>query len=262
MADHVLPTLYAVLLWWSSTALVMFLGALPPRTFRWTMLAASGLLLVSVAGLVVTARDTSTAGAYAAFTFGLLAWAWQEVSFYTGYVTGPRRRACAKGCRGWRHFGHALQVSLYHELAIVASAAMITAATWGQPNRIGLWTFLLLWVMHTSARLNVFLGVRNVGEELLPEHMAFLRGFLTRKPMNPLFPLSIAVSTGAAGLLVHHAVAAGAGPFQAVGFTLLATLMVLAILEHWVLVLPLPSTALWTWILRWRRKRACATASA
>jgi len=48
-----------------------------------------------------------------------------EISFHMGYVTGPRK----PGCHGWVHFGHALKVSLWHELAIVASFAVILLLT-------------------------------------------------------------------------------------------------------------------------------------
>jgi Protein of unknown function (DUF3623) len=112
---------------------------------------------------------------------------------------------------------------------------------------VGTWTFMILWWMHQSATLNVFLGVRNLNEEFLPEHLHFLKSFLTKKPMNLLFPVSVTVSTIIAVTLVEKAVAPGAGAFRAVGFTLLATMMTLAVLEHWFLVLPLPAAALWRW---------------
>ena len=50
-------------------------------------------------------------------------------------------------------------------------------------------------MMHLSARLNVFLGVRNVSEEFVPAHMEVLKSFLTRKPMNLLFPVSVTAAT-------------------------------------------------------------------
>ena len=210
------------------------------------MAGATLLLAASLYGLAVTSRHTTVASAYWGFACGLLAWGWQEISFYMGFVTGPRREVCPEGCGGWRHFGHAVQTSLYHELAIIAAGALVVALTWGQPNQVGTWTFMILWWMHQSAKLNVFLGVRNLNEEFLPEHLAFLKGFLTKRPMNLLFPVSVTVSTVIAAVLVQKAIAAGHA-FDAAAFTLLATMMVLAILEHWFLVLPLPSAKLWSW---------------
>ncbi len=246
------PALFALFTWWFSTGAIMYLDGLPRPTFRWSMAGASVLFAVSLAGLWATGGDVTVRGAYLAFTFGLLAWGWQEISFYMGYVTGPRRAACPDGCGGWRHFGHAIGTSLWHELAIIAAGAAIVALTWGAPNRIGMWTFMVLWWMHQSAKLNVFLGVRNLNEEFLPEHLLFLRSFLTKKPMNLLFPVSITVSTVILVLLVEAAVAHGASRFDRAGFCFLSVLMALAVLEHWLLVLPLPAAKLWGWSLRSR----------
>ena len=96
----------------------------------------------------------------------------------------------------------------------------------------------------------MFLGVPNIAEEFLPEHLDFLRSFLRRRPMNFLFPMSVSVSTVAAVLLVQHAVAPGVSPATATALVFAATMMVLAIAEHWFLVVPLPVDRLWSWSLR------------
>lgn len=250
LQDYALPFVYALVVWWFSTGAVLFLDHLPRWTFRRTMWGATALLVIGLAGLAASAGDASVGGAYLAFTCGLLVWAWQEISFYTGAVTGPRRHRCKPGCRGWRHFGHALQVSLYHEIAIAVTAVVVFALTWGKANMVGAWTYLILWLMHESARLNVFLGVRNLYEEFVPSHLDFLQSFLTRRAMNPLFPFSVLASTIAAVLLGQQALAPQATPFEAAGYTLLCSLLVLAILEHWLLILPLPAQKLWQWSLR------------
>ena len=253
MAHYVYPALHALFIWWFSTGLVIYLDGLPRRTFRWTMLGSTVLLVVSLLGLAASSDDRSVGGAYQAFTYGLLAWAWLEVSFYLGYLTGVRKQACPEGCRGWRHFGHAVQACLWHELAILVVAAMVIGITWGRPNQIGTWTFMVLWWMHQSARLNVFLGVRNLNEEFIPDHLAFLKSFFRKAPMNLLFPVSVSVSTVVAALLFQRAFAADADAATAAGYTFVATLMTLAILEHWFLVLPLPLAALWSWSLQSHR---------
>ncbi|WP_419729678.1 putative photosynthetic complex assembly protein PuhE [Lichenicola sp.] len=253
MSLYVLPALFALFVWWFSTGVIMYLDGLPRRTFRWSLLGATVLLFGSFYGLWATRGDLTLRGAYLAFTFGLLAWGWQEISFYMGYVTGPRRAPCADGCSGWRHFGHAIQTSLWHELAIIGAAIIVVALTWGGRNQIGTWTFMVLWWMHQSAKLNVFLGVRNLNEEFLPEHLQFLKSFLTKKPMNLLFPVSITISTVILVKLVQAADAPGVTRFDAAGYCFLSTLMALAILEHWLLMLPLPGAALWNWSLRSRK---------
>ena len=172
-----------------------------------------------------------------------------------GYVTGPRKAQCPENCRGFRHFGHAVQTSLWHELAIIVAAIAVVALTWGQPNQIGIWTFMVLWWMHQSAKLNVFFGVRNLNEEFLPEHLEFLKGFLNKRSMNLLFPFSVTISTVITALLVVAALDASATPFEMAGYTFLAVLMALAILEHWMLVLPMPAGAIWSPALKSRGDR-------
>jgi G3E family GTPase len=82
--------------------------------------------------------------------------------------------------------------------------------------------------------------------------MAFLKSFLTKKPMNLLFPVSVTVSTVIAVLLFRKALGPMASDFERTGFLFLGALMMLAILEHWFLVLPLPAQALWRWSLKSR----------
>lgn len=259
LASYIAAILHAVFVWWLATGVILYLDGLPTRTFKWSMLVATGILGLSFYGLWANATDDTISGAYAAFTYGLLAWGWQEISFYMGYVTGPRKRPCPEGCHGWKHFLHALQANLYHELSIIATLGVILVLTWGQPNQVGLWTYVVLWWMHESARLNVFLGVRNLTEEFLPDHMAFLKSFLNNsRPINLLFPVSVTVSTVATVLIAQAAMAPGVSDFHAIGYTFVGTMMALAILEHWFLVLPLPAAALWNWSLRSRTPHAPA----
>ena len=117
-------------------------------------------------------RSASPGCARAARSFvcALLIWAWQEIAFLLGVVTGPRRSDCPHDARGWRRAALAFETVAHHELALLVLGAGVVAVTWQQPNRNGLWTFAILWAMRQSAKLNVFLGVRNFSEEFLPPH--------------------------------------------------------------------------------------------
>jgi putative photosynthetic complex assembly protein 2 len=116
---------------------------------------------------------------------------------------------------------------------------------------VGLWTYLVLWGMRQSAKVNVFLGVRNLGESFLPEHLKYLGTYFQRRPMNVLFPFSVTLGTGAAALVWWQLLVDGGGsPFQRAGLALTGTMLALGALEHWLLVLPLPTEALWRWGLR------------
>jgi len=241
--------LFATFLWWFSTGVIFYLNARPTHTFRWSMLGGTVLLAGALYGLWATAGNDTVYGAFTAFTCGLLVWGWHTMSYFMGIVTGPRRERCSPGCGGWRHFWHATQTSLYHEIAIIATAGLLIALTWGQPNLFGLWTFLVLWGMHVSAKLNVFLGVRNLNEEFIPKHLSYLTAFFRQRPMNLLFPFSVTAATIITTLLVQKSIAPGADTFTAVGYTLLATMMALAVIEHWFMILPIPAEALWRWSL-------------
>jgi putative photosynthetic complex assembly protein 2 len=262
LADYGLPVLYALFVWWFSTGVVLFLDGLPRRTFRWSLLGATAVLALGCYGLATSAGDTTARGAYVAFTCGVLVWGWHEMSFLMGFVTGPRKEACPDGCRGPRHVGHAIGAILYHELAILATALLLVALAWGAPNQVGTWTFLILWWMRLSTKLNVFLGVPNLSEEFLPEHLRYIARYFTRKPMNALFPLSVTASTVATAWVVQAGLAPDAGAFEVARSSLLGALTALGVLEHWFLVLPLPTTALWGWGLRSRELERSAPSAA
>jgi putative photosynthetic complex assembly protein 2 len=252
MSSYAYPALFSLFVWWFSTGAIIFLDNLPRKTFKWSLLGASAVFLVCLWGIRHTSGQATTAAAYWAFFYGLFAWGWQEISYYMGIVTGTRKQPCPEGCGGWAHFIHAIQTSIWHELAIIASGIVIVSLTWGQPNQVGMWTFMVLWWMHQSAKLNVFFGVRNLNEEFLPEHLNFLKSFLKSKPMNLFFPISITVSMVICTMLFEHAAAATTA-FNRAGFMFIGTMMALAILEHWFLVIPLPAGKLWQWGLASRK---------
>jgi putative photosynthetic complex assembly protein 2 len=254
MAEHGLPALFTLLVWWSSTGLIIYLDGLRRETFRWTMLGATTLLLTGLFGLHALARDTSVMAAWLGFLCGVLCWAWIEIAFLTGAVTGPRRTAIPPGLSGWPRLRAAIAVLLWHELAIMAIAAAMVALTWGAPNQIGTWTFLAFWIMRQSAKLNLFLGVRNLSESFLPDHLRYLESYFARRPMNLLFPVSVIAGLTATVMLVLAAMAPDATGHEAVGFSLLATLVVLGLLEHVFMVLPVPADMLWRWGLASRNR--------
>jgi len=119
------------------------------------------------------------------------------------------------------------------------------------------WTFLLLWVMRLSAKLNLFLGVSNHGEELLPGRLRYLATYFGRRSMNLLFPVAVTAATTLAALLWLHAAAPGASAHDSVALALVAAMLTLAVVEHWFMVLPLQGTALWHWAMQ--RDRASHT---
>jgi putative photosynthetic complex assembly protein 2 len=254
MEAYGLPALTTLLVWWFSTGAILYLDGLPRTTYRWSMLGATAVLAAGLYGLFATRHDTGVSGAYVAFLCTIGVWGWQEVGFLLGFVTGPRREPCPPGCTGWRRAGLALGTILHHELAILALGAAVFALTWGGANPVGPWTFLVLWAMRQSAKLNLFLGVRNLSEEFLPDHLRYLESYFRRRTMNPLFPVSIAGSAIVTLLVWQAALAPDAGAARAAGLAFVGTLLALAILEHVFMLLPIPVSLLWRWSFRSRAR--------
>jgi len=247
-----LAILYTVFVWWFSTGVILYLNGLPRKSFKWTMSGATVILLAALYALQLTSHVSEVWAAYCAFTCAVLVWAWQEIGFLLGFVTGTRKTDCPDGAHGWRKFGLAAETILYHELALIVLGAMVWLMTKDGVNAIGFWTYLVLWAMRQSAKLNVYFGVRNLNEEFLPHHLKYLQTYFRRRPMNAFLPVSVVVSLIVVVPIWQSAVVAPTGGVESVGMALVATLLSLAILEHLFLVIPLPFEALWRWGLRSR----------
>lgn len=247
-----LPIAVALGLWWFLTGAILWLDGLPSRTHPWTLAAATLVLAAALAGLAATRDDTGVFGAYAAFVSAVLAWGWIETTFLLGMLTGPRRAPCPTGVRGVRRAAAAIGAILHHDLAILVGVVVVGTIASGA-NPVGLATIVVLAAMRFSAQLNLFLGVPNRAEEFLPDRLRYLASYFADRRMNFLFPVSVTASTAVAASLVRGGLDPAASAGDVTGATLLATLLGLAILEHWLMVLPLNAAALWKWGLRSRR---------
>jgi putative photosynthetic complex assembly protein 2 len=250
MSQYLLPAIFTLLVWWFSTGAILWLGRLPRWTFAATMMGATLALSFALVGLHISASSTSVASAYCAFTCAVLVWGWQEIAFLLGYVTGARRSECPPESRGWKRAWHATEAILHHELALVVLALLVFAASWQQPNQTGWWTYLVLWSMRLSAKLNLFLGVRNLSENFLPAHLAYLQSYFTRRACNWLMPVSLMAATAVAVPLWTAVAVQPADGFAATSLCLVAGLLTLAVIEHLFMVAPIPTTWLWKWGMR------------
>jgi putative photosynthetic complex assembly protein 2 len=250
MFDYVAPVLFVLLAWWFSTGAIFYLDGLPRRTYRYSMAGMTGVLAAALCGLSATAGDVSSGGAYIAFACALAVWGWQEMGFLMGFVTGPRRVACPPGVGTAKRFSLAVETILYHELALAVSGFAVVAMTWGGDNQIGAWTFLALWAMRLSTKLNLFLGVPNLSEEVLPADLAYLASYFAKRPMNLFFPVSVTLATTATGFAWGAVSGLPGDAPELAGAVLIATILTLGVLEHWFLVVPLPVNAIWKWGLR------------
>ena len=127
--------------------------------------------------------------------------------------------------------------------------------SFGAENQVGVLTFTLLFVARISAKLNLYLGVRKINLEFIPDHLHHLPSHFRIARMNWLFPISITGLSLALGLALASCLSAQ-GQGEIVGYALIAALTALALLEHWFMVLPLPDERLWRWMLPQRETGA------
>ncbi|WP_420391949.1 putative photosynthetic complex assembly protein PuhE [Acuticoccus sp.] len=242
----------ALFVWWFSTLAILFANGLPRRAGAWTAVAATILLVGALAGLALT-RDVATqGGAYLAFGCAIAVWGWHELMFLTGRITGPRTIPAPPAAEGVDRFKAATATVIYHEVALALTLILVAVLTLGGANWVGLATFATLWVMRLSAKLNVYLGVRNLSESFLPDHLAYLETYFRRQRMNALLPWSVAAAVAVAAATLHGTWASE-DPFVVVGGTLTGTLLLLAVVEHLFMVAPFEATALWRWGFASRR---------
>lgn len=248
----VIALLAAVLLWWFSTGAILIAVRLAERGGKRAGLRATvlGLPLLAVGGWVflTTLSDTSLLGVYGAFLGVLALWGWVELAFLTGTVTGPHEEPCPPGRAGFDRFLRAWSAIAYHEVVLTILFAFVVLSSLGAENMIGTYTYLILYFARISAKLNLFLGVARVNTEFLPRHLEHLGSHFRIKRMNWFFPVSVTLLTFALACWIERLVAVEGAANQA-GFALLTGLTALALLEHWLLILPLPDAKLWRWML-------------
>ena len=78
--------------------------------------------------------------------------------------------------------------------------------------------------------------------------------------MNVFLPVSILLSLLALIFIALRAMNIDTPTPDKVGLILVGSMLAMAILEHFLLVLPLPSTALWRWAMRQRTPLATTAA--
>jgi len=242
---HGLPLLYVAVLWFASTALVVWLDNRSHRSFTGS-LAVAGILAGIGAIIIGLARtDASSFAIYASFTAAFALWGWHEMSFLMGKVTGPRRSPCPPGAKGWERFKVSAATVIHHEIALAATLALLIALTWGQVNTTGTAAFAILFGMRLSSKLNIFLGVPNFSSEILPPQLDYLKSYFRKSSFNWLMPFSLVIG-GCLTVWLGLAALTAEGT-DATAKTLLCALALLGVVEHLFLVLPLADSALWRW---------------
>lgn len=242
----VLPFVAVTLLWFVSTGLVAMISHRLRASFGRALFIACAAAMVGLALVVATHASTAVWAAYASFLGGLLIWSWHEISFLTGAVAGSHREPCVAGAQGWQRFSQAAMALIHHEVALAMTAGLLLSLAAVTANPTGAYCFALLLIFRLSSKLNIFWGVPNLSDELLPHHLAYLKSYFGPRQLRPMLPLSIAAITALGAWFAHGALTATSA-HAAVQASLLCCLCLLAALEHLFLAIPFRDSALWGW---------------
>lgn len=246
---HLLPLAVTLLIWFLSTGLIAWLGNCPRAGFGRSLVVGGAMGVTGLVAIILTANDGGILAAYVSFAGALAVWGWLELAFLTGAVTGPRRTPAPAGLTGRRRFQAAAATVIHHELTLAAGALVLLSVSWGAVNPTGAAAFALLLVLRLSTKLNIFLGVPNFSDELLPPQLAHLRGYFGPPRLRWSLIVSLMAAVVLAGWIGVQALAAPTASGAAVGLSLLFGLAALGVVEHLFLALPVKDGALWRWAL-------------
>ena len=246
----------ALFLWWFSTGIILWRVRYADNqgagAHALSVIGALPLLAIGLYGVHATLDNTTAKGAYIAFLSALAIWGWIELAFLSGVITGPNTTDCPTDAVLSQRFTRALGTILWHELLLAVTTIGLIGWCRHEPNTFALWTFVILFFARVSAKLNLFFGVPRINTEFLPKPLAHLASHFRNAPMNAVFPISITALSFASACWMERAVSATTDA-HLVGFTLLSALTLLALLEHWFMVLPLPDQKLWRWMMPARK---------
>lgn len=252
LANPWVAGLIALFFWWFSTGILLWRvrhadnGG--PHQHLLSVVYFLPLLGAGLFGIHLSHDDMTVGGAYIAFLSALAIWGWIELAFLSGIITGPNRRPCPAWTPLFQRFLRAIGTIAWHEIALLIGLVGLFFFTRGADNIFGFWTYAVLFFARISAKLNLFFGVPKINTEFLPRPLEHLPSHFRHAAMNPLFPVSVTALTFAGSCWLERIWYAQT-PGAAVGFALLSALTLLALLEHWFMVLPLPDQKLWRWMM-------------
>lgn len=233
-----------LLAWWVGTGAVFLAAAGGPRMRRASFGVATLMMGVALAFVPALSLRHDLGGILLALLAGFTVWAWVELSFYTGYVTGPSRAIPAPGASLAVRFQHAFRACLWHELAIPSLGVVLWLLGASGGHLWSLWIFLTFWVLHEAARINVLVGVPHPFAELLPEHLDHLKPYLEPRAAGWALGLTL-VAHGFALIILGAFSVMAAGSASVLGWVAVTALVALGLIEHVVLLLPIPLERLW-----------------
>jgi len=146
----------AVLLWWLMTGLAL-MSVHQPRALQQPIFLLSTIFATAaIWGVQGNAASHTTMATVTGFAMGLVIWAWLELSYLMGYITGPVKRPATESMSLPVRFYNALGTTIYHEFLVVAVVGIVCILGAGLPNPTIQNTLAVLWLMRWSTKLNLF----------------------------------------------------------------------------------------------------------
>lgn len=250
-----IAALAALFLWWFATGILLWRVHAAdrggPDSHLWSVILSLPLFAAGVLGVNTTLADGSPQGVWFAFLSAMALWGWVELAFLSGIITGPNTRVCPPGLTARARFRAAFGTVAWHETVLLVVLLTLATATWGATNSFAFWTFALLFGARVSAKLNLYFGVPFINTSFLPTPLAHLASYFRPGPVSAFFPISVTVLALTVGCFVERLWAAHkvGAEGSIIGFTLLAMLAALALLEHWFMVWRVQDEKLWRWMI-------------
>ncbi|MEM8811000.1 MAG: putative photosynthetic complex assembly protein PuhE [Pseudomonadota bacterium] len=253
MGSTWIAILFALFVWWFATGLILmavkYCDRLGGDAHRMSVIATLPVLVLGCWAFIETLYTTGAWGSYIAFLSSITIWGWFELAFLAGVLTGPVTRHCPPDTPAWERFVRAWGTVAYSEMALVAVLCAMVLAMGHASNTVGVWTFIILYFARVSAKLNLHFGVPYINLEFIPDRLTYLNSHFRVGAVSRLFPVSITFLTLALACWMERLYWSENGSAEAVGFALLASLTALALLEHWLMVIPVGDAKLWRWMV-------------
>ncbi len=137
----------------------------------------------------------------------------------------------------------ALGASIWHELLVLGIGLYLVFTQFDSNNSAGLYTYLVLWLMRWSAKLNLFLGVPNFSTSWIPDRLSYISSYIKTGTLTPFFFISVAC----AALMVYQllSMSVHVSATHPMIYAVPAVLLILAIVEHLFMLVPFQELKMW-----------------
>jgi len=235
--------LLVILVWWIGTGIVLRLQQQLNPAKRTTSIGICMVASLSLGTLLLTSSALSGVGIFSAFVSAVILWGCVELSYYLGKIAGTHTMPCPPQTPLWSRFKLALGTSIWHELLVLGLGFILIVLLYNATNAVGLYTYMVLWLMRWSAKLNLFFGVPNFNTSWIPERLAYISTYIKTGTITPFFFITIVC----ASTVVYQLLAKSNNVSleYSLIFMMPAVLLILAILEHLFMLVPFQDLKMW-----------------